>query len=887
MTLSPARLVRRLRALLSRSRFDRDLDEEMQLHVDQLIARFRAGGLDETEARLRALREFGAIEQLREQARDARGVRPIEDFGRDLKIGLRALRHRPAFTAVLVITLGVGMGGSTAIFGVVNGILLKPLPYREADRLAVVWQHDRKTGDDRQEVAPANFLDWRERSRAFECLTATEPFGLDWRSPEGPIYLPTALVYEGFFDVFETSPLLGRGFRPDEYIQGRSDVVVLGYSLWRTRFGGTDDIIGRVLTLDGRPHTVVGVMPEGFSIPSDDVVWAPKVLQGWEKQSRTSNFYSVYGRLRPDVTIDQAAADLAAIAEQLSREYVKTNASVGVALVPLVEQIVGTVRKALWLLFGGVVLVLAVVTANVASMQLARAAARGREFAVRAALGAGVGRVARQLLAENVLLGVCGTALGFGLAWVGIAALRSMAPVDLPRTAELRADGGMLLFATILGFVTVVLTGIGPTLIAARARLQTALGQGGRGLTSARFMARTQAALVVFQFAASLVLLVGAGLLIRSFVLILTEDRGFRTEGVAIVTVQSWSYYTTPAARAQFVQDVEGRLSSLPGITAVGMTSSVPLMETISAEQAPLTIVGEPALVAGQNAPLVQFAVATTGFFQAFGIPLRQGRWFDSHDHADTQPVAVVNETFVRRYLSTGSPIGRRIALANLRGGPQTGPMNREIVGVVADVRRLALHEAPRPTVYIPHAQLPVGANAFVVWGAGRPADLLGQLKQAIGEANPIIPIHNQTTMAELVGDSLRHRRFLLAILGGFAVMALDLAAAGLFGLMSFVTAQRTREFGIRMALGAERRHVVSLVLTRGLMLATVGIALGLVGCLELTQFLASMLYRVTPIDPMTFVIAAAVLASTAILASLIPAWRASGTDPIAALREE
>ncbi len=549
------------------------------------------------------------------------------------------------------------------------------------------------------------------------------------------------------------------------------------------------------------------------------------------------------GGLRPGVSAAKAESDLAGVAVGLSQEYPRSNANVGVAVVALPEQIIGRARKALLLLLGAVSLVLAVVTASVASMQLARAASREREFAVRSTLGAGPGRVARQLLAENLLLAGFGTALGFALARLLLDGIRALAPANLPRVSELRANGDVLFFAARLSLLTVLSTGLLPVLIAARAQLQTGLVQGGRGATSGRALARTQGALVVFQLCTSLVLLIGAGLLIRSFVSVLGQERGFRSEGVVAVTVQSWSYYPKPPERVAFVRDVVERLKALPGVKAAGMTSSLPLQETIGAEQAPLTIEGAPPLAAGETPPLVHFTIATSGLFDTLGIPLRQGRVFDARDDASAVPVALVNQAFARRHLPEGDPLGRRIALGGSAANRQTGPVTREIVGVVGDVRRFALHEEARPGVYVPHAQMPTGANAFVVWGQASPSDLLGSTRRAIWQLNPTLPIDRETTMAELVGASVRERRFLLALLSAFAAMALGLAAAGLFGLMSYLTGQRTREFGVRMALGAARGQVVSLVLSGGIRLAATGLALGLVGALALTRVLSGLLY--------------------------------------------
>ncbi len=749
-----------------------------------------------------------------------------------------------------------------------------------------VWQHDLDAGEDRQEVSPANFLDWRERVTTFEHLVAMEPYGLNWQSPEGPIYLSTQLVSEGFFDAFGAQPLLGRTFILDEHDRGRGDVVVLGYMLWRTRFGGAPDVVGRVLTLDDRPHTVVGIMSEGFAVPSDDVVWAPKVLQGWEEEARTSNFYLVFGRLRPDASISEAAAELDTVATQLAREYPRTNASTRIALVPLVNQMVGRIRGALWLLFGAVGLVLAVVTAAIASLQLARAVTRRREFAVRSALGAGVGRVTRQLVAENAIVAVVGAGASFGVAYLALEAIRVLAPPTVPRLTELRADAVVLLVATCLSALVVVATGVLPALVAARSRLQLALSSGGRAVAGTSSLTPVQGLLVILQGSASLMLLVGAGLLLRSFVAILEQPAGFRTEQVSVVSVQSWDAYADGAGRARFVNDVSERLARVPGIRAAGMASSVPLMEGIGAEFAPVTIADAPPLPAGEDPPLVRVTVTGGNLFAALAIPLRAGRLPETRDDATRVPVALVNEAFVRRFLPDGNPLARRIVVGGSFGRSQT-LVTCDIIGVVGDVRQSALHEAPQPGVYVPHAQHPTGANALIAWGDAAPAALLEQMRRVVWEVNPALPIYLETTMDELVRASVRDRQFVLVLVGGFAGLALALAAAGVFGLVSFVTAQRTREFGVRLALGADRRKVVSMVLRRGLGLAALGILGGWLGALLLTRWLSAMLFNVSPFDPVTLVVSGGVLALSALVASLYPAWQAARTDPIGALREQ
>lgn len=874
------KMLRRLRALAFRRRLERELDDELRFHLEMETDKRRREGLADREARRRARLAFGSIERFREETRDARGVRPLEDLARDLRLGARVLIERPGFTLVVLAILGLGVGGSAAIFGAVDGILLTPLPYPDPNRLVAVWEHDRVSGDDRIEVAPANFLDWRERSDAFEHLVSAEPYGFDWRRPEGAVPLQAWLVSEHFFETAGVPAFLGRTFRADEHFEGKAAVVVLGYDLWRTTFAADLDVVGRVLDLEGSPYEVIGVMPEGFALPDDGAVWAPKLWQGWEAESRTSNFYSAYGRLGAGVTLEQGQAEMDAIAAQLAGEHPGSNAAAGVALVPMAEQLLGRVRRALLLLLAAVGMFLLVVTANVASMQLARAAGRTREFALRGALGAGRFRVARELLVENLLLGTAGAVLGFGVAYLALGALRSLAPSGVPRVHELQADGDVLLFAILVSLGAVLATGLLPTAIAARTRLSTSLFEGGRTSSGGRWIGRVQAGLVVCQLGLSVMLLIGAGLLVRSFVSLLGEDRGFRTEGVVAGAVHAWDY---PAVdRVAFTSRVIERLQSSTGVAAAGMTSSLPLLEAIGADQGDLAFPEQP-LGPDESAPRVHYSGVTPGYFEVMGIPLLRGRLLDSRDGPADLPVALVDEAFVEQYWGPGvEPLGRRFALSS-----QGPPLAREVVGVVGNVRGEALHLRPRPTVYIPHAQYPTGANVFVVLGRSAPENLLDLLARTVADANPLLPVSRAISLPDLVGGSVQERRFLMALLSGFAALALGLAAAGIFGLMSYTIAERTREIGVRIALGADRRTVVTMILRSSGALAAAGIGLGVLAARGLTRVLEGMLYAVDPLDPVTFVAGAVVLLLTALAASAVPALRAARTDPVRALQAE
>ncbi|HKP28661.1 MAG TPA: ABC transporter permease [Gemmatimonadales bacterium] len=874
--LSPRRILRRLRALLSREQLDRELDDEIHFHLEMDADAARRHG---QEAPGRA--SLGNVPLVKDEVRDVRGVRPVEDFLADVRLAVRGLIRRPTFTLASLATFALGAGGVAAVFGAINGILLRPLPYPEPDRMVVVWEWN-NSHSRQQEASPGNFLDWRERATAFEYLVAAEPYGLDWQSPDGPVYLSTWLVTENFFEAFGVKPMLGRTFRRDEHQQGRGRVVVLGWSKWQRQFGGDPNVIGRIITLDGSPWEIIGVMPRAFdAMDGNDLLWAPKVLTGWEPTARTSPFWTVVGRIKPGVTIEQGGADLRRVAAQLGAEYPRTNASIDAVLVPITEQVVGSARRALWLLLGAVGVLLMVAGANVTGLQLARALDRGREFAVRAALGATSHRMVRQLVTESFVLAGLGSLLGFALAFGGLGVIRRLAPPAVPRPDQLQADLPVLLVAIAVGLITALVSGLAPALSASRSNAALGLTMGGRAFTAGPLARRVRATLVGGQFAFALMLLVGAGLLFRSFVAILTQDRGFQSDHVLVTVTQAWGYFPTPEARAEYVRQASERLRQVPGVVAVGMTSSIPLNEFIGAETGLVAIAGQ--ATGAADLPEVHAVIATGGYFDALRIPLRGGRVFSDNDRATTTAVAVVNDAFVRRFFPGESPIGRRITL----GIARTPKTEREIIGVVADVRRHALHQEARPAVYVPHAQAPTGAAGFVIRTQADPDRMTEAVKGVFAGLSASMPVSKVTTMDRLVGESLRERRFLLTLLAGFALAGICLAATGIFGVMSYITGERTREIGVRMAFGADRARVLGMVLGDGTRIAGAGIVAGLLGALLTSRILTGMLYGVRALDPITFVGGALLLLAVGFAATWIPARRAAGLDPVEALRSE
>ncbi len=797
---------------------------------------------------------------------------------RDLRYALRALRRSPGFALVAILTLAIGIGATAAIFSAIDGILLRPPPYPDSDRLVVVMQTDVAAGGDPGDVAPGNFLDWRERSRSFEVLAAVEPFGMDYMGPEGPQALPTWRVSEGFFRVAGVPALLGRTFEPSDHVPGAVPVVVFGHDRWLESFGGDPGLVGRTLDLDGTATTVVGVMPPGFELPSGRDVWTPKTISEAERDFRTTAYWQVFGKLAPEAGIEAAQDDMARVARELAQELPSTNAGVGAVVVPLRNHLVQSVRGALLLLFAAVGLVLLIACANVANLLMARAARRERELAVRTALGATRGRLLGQLATESLVLAALGSLGGLFLAWMGIAALQTLSPAGIPRLETLAIDLRVVTFAIVLAGGTALLFGLAPALHASRTDLRRRIGAGVSASPQAR---RFRSGLVVAELALATVLLIGAGLLGRSFAAVLDVDRGYASERVLALSVQTWQYYPTGPNRAAFVAETVERVARLPGVEAAGVTSSLPLTAGIGPEQATYVVHGASASLDGDEHTTLA-AVVTDGYFDALRIPLRSGRRFTPEDRADAVPVALVDETFAWRLWPGEEALGRRLTVRF--AGP---PRDVEIVGVVGTVRHRDLEEDPRPIVYLSHAQFPTGALHFTVRTTADPLSVVGAAQDEIWVMNPTMPISAVTTLDALVADAVRERRFGLVLLFAFAGCALVLAAVGTYGLLSYEAGRRSGEIGLRIALGAGEGRVIRMVVGQGLAFGVAGVLLGAALTFPFTRGLSAYLFGVGAADPLTTVVVGALLVGVAALASYLPARRAANVDPMVALRTE
>jgi putative ABC transport system permease protein len=878
--ITPHAVWYRIRALLRKSAVERDVDNEVAFHLDMETEQLVARGVDRSEARRRAIRRFGDTTRVREECLDTRGVRPVQDLAQDLHIGARMLRRSPGLTVVSVVTLAVGIAATTTIFSVVDGVLLKPFPYEDAGRLVTLRQRSLTEGtfDD---AAPGNFLDWRERTRTLEQLSAAVPYSMDHLMADGMTSLPMWLVSAEFFPLLGTPARLGRTFRPDEFTPGSDRVIVLGDAAWRERFGADSGIVGKTITLDGAPFLIVGVMPRSFRWPSGRDTWVPLTITDEERNVRRGGWWVTLGRLRPGTTIDGARREMSIIASELAAAYPATNRDTGVEVTALEDALLGSSRTALAMLAAAVALLLIIACANVANIVLGRSIARAREFAIRGALGARPSRLGRQMITEVLLVAVLGTVLGVLVATWALDFVRTVSPRDIPRIDELAIDVRVIAFAAFTAVVVAILAGALPAVWVARGNLGEALKEGGRASRSGPRTRAIRTTLAIGQVTLATVLLVGAGLLTRSFVSLLRVERGYDTSNVAVGTVQAWQHYRDPAARAEFVRQAVERLSGLPGVTAAGVTSSLPLSPPIGASDAEFVLEGD-ARPAASEWPTVHLAVVTPSYFDAMRTPIRRGRPLDDRDRANTTPVVLVNQTFARRYFPQGDPIGRRVVV---RFGRMENEASREIVGVVADMRHEGLHAAPHPTLFVPHAQLPFGGLTFVVRAERNPATALRGLRAELAALNSAMPIEDATTLDSRLSESLRTRRFQLAMLVAFALAALVLAAIGVYGVISHATAERTHEIGVRVALGAQARSIIGAVMRGGLTMVGVGVVLGAIAAAAAGRALSAMLFDTTAHDAATYVLVAMVILVTSVIATAVPALRAVRVEPTEALR--
>jgi putative ABC transport system permease protein len=804
----------------------------------------------------------------------------MENFVRDLRTSLRTLARKPGFTIVVVLMLAVGIATNTAIFSVVNGVLLRALPYQQDDRIVTLWQTAPKRGVDREETSPANYFDWQEQSQSFEQFGMAEPWGHLLTGEAEPEANRSWVVSPGFFEALGARPMLGRIFLPEEYQAGGSDVVVIGYNWWQSHFGGDRNLIGRKLTFNNQPTTVVGIMPPDFEYPPGRQLWAPRPRRDNDMQNRGRTFIFIVGRLKPGRTIEQAQQEMNAISARLGEQYPQTNAGVGVMLLPLRQILFGDVRPALLVLFGAVGLVLLIACANVANLLLARAAERQREFAIRSTLGASRSRMVRQLMTESLILAGLGGIGGVLLSSWLIQVIVALSANRLPRLEQINLNPIVLLFASSISLLTALLFGLAPALQNTRLNLQDVLKESTHTTTAGGARQHFRRALVVTQVAVAFVLLVGAGLLARSFKALLEVDPGFAANKALTLEVQLGR--RTTEQRTTFLNQTLEKLEAMPGVAGAGAASALPFSDNQVAQPTTIRIEGHPS-VSPEGDATTNLISVTPDYFHALRVPLISGRLLTRFDTKDV-PVAVINHTMALRYWPDEDAIGKKVSFHSY-GGDFTA----EIVGIVGDTRTAGLETKPKPEMFVSHASAIGYPNSmtYFVRTATDPVTMLPAVKDKIREVNKEQAFSSVATIDELVARSLNQRRFNLLLLASFAVLALILAGVGLYGLISFMTAQRTGEIGIRMAFGADRSRVLKLVIVQGMALTLAGIAIGLLASLALTRLMQSLLFGISATDPLTFVVIAFVLSAVPLLACYIPARRATKVDPMVALRYE
>lgn len=877
--MSLSSLLRRWRALTHRDEMEQELDEEMRFHLERDIEQNIKSGMTPEDARYAALKSFGGVDQSKEECRSARGVELMENMSRDVTYSLRVLLKSYGFTIVVILTLALGIGANTAIFSFANGILLRPLPYPQSDRLVVLDETALKRGVTSMSVSYPNFLDWREQNTVFEDVATYYGTGRFALSGAGePVQIRGTRISHGLFEVLRVPPQLGRTFTANEDRPEEDAVVILGHDLWQRTFGGDPNILGKKITISNRAHTVIGVMPRGFRFPQISELWVPLALTT-KSFTRNDHGLQSIARLKDGVSLMQAQSEMNNIAARIEQQNPVTNEGLGVSVMSLHHYLSGDYREGLLILLGVVGCVLLVACVNVANLMIARGTARQREFALRSALGASRWRIVRQLLFESLLLAIVGGVLGFVLSIWALRLLISAIPFQLPFWMNFNVDLRVLGFTIGITLLTGLIFGAAPALQSSRVDLNDALKEGGRGSTGGR--TRLRSLLVVTEIALSLVLLVGAGLMIQSFLRLRRVNIGLDPTNVltASVVLPQTKYREQDQRRAFFKQLVE-RMRHLPGVEAASATGTLPLSGGNWGRS--LTVEGYPVLSVGQ-APAIQHTVVTPGYFRTMGIALLAGRDFTDGDTKDGPDITIVDERLARQYWPNESPIGKRVRF----GPPEDNEPWHTVIGVVSAVRHQRVEEDTRQSVYLPHQKIPVTGMALVARTSSNPTDFSGAIRREVAQLDADLPVSQIATMDEVVAESIWQPRLYTMLFAIFAGGALALALIGIYGVMAFLVQTRTHEIGVRMALGATARDVFKLIVGRGMKLTVVGIVIGVGGAIAFTRWMQSLLFNTSSTDPITFVLISFLLSLAAFLACYIPARRAAKVDPLVALRYE
>jgi len=874
-----------------------DLDAELQHHIDGRVEEYKAAGLSESEARERAQAAFGDVDDIRARcaAEDGRRKRrpkrerktePMTSTVQDLKLAARVLLKRPGYTAAILATLVLGIGATTAIFSVVNGVLLQPLPHPNPEELVLIYEVDGRGSffEDRNPVTPANFKDWQEQNRVFRQMAAFQNYLVTYTGDGDPERVMGGWGTADFFSILGVSPLLGRSFLPADMITGAPDVILLSYDFWTTRLSSDSSVIGQTIRVGNSTPEVVGVLPQGFEfLDSDFAVYSPLRMTDSQLQNRRGHWMRVIARMNPGVTIDAAQKDMDRVFAGLLESYPEFLRGWAINVLSMTDEVVGDIRPALLVLLGAVGLVLLIAAVNVANLMLARATVEQREMAIRAALGAGRKRLIAQKLTESVVLAFAGGSLGFALSAIGTKALVALAPQSLPNVERIGVDARVLIFALAVSVLTGVLFGIVPALYASNTDASTQIREGGRSSTGTVGHRRLRASFVVIQLALSLVLLISAGLMLTTFIRLMRVDPGFESKGLLTMrlTIPA-SQYPTRAVQGTFYEQLLSEIQALPGVQSAGVSRFLPMGEAEWTWS--VYFEGDPPPAEGEKRDY-GYHVVSPDYFRTMGITLKRGRHLNPSDNADAPPVMIVNEAFVHRFFPNGGEaLGKRMSIL----GREQNYM--EIVGVVEDVHQTSLDVEPLPAYYGSYAQIPwdwfITEMGLAVRTFGDPKSLVPSVRDVIRRVGREVAVNDIRPMQDRVVQSVARSRFAMVLLGLFAVVAMSLAVVGIYGVISYSVGQRSQEIGVRMAMGAEPRRIIGLVIKQGAVLTAVGIGAGLVGAVALTRFQSSLLYGVTSADPLTYAGLALLLGLVALLATYLPARRASRVDPMRVLRE-
>jgi predicted permease len=890
-------LLFRLRALFRRDELDSDLADELSFHIEREAQKYVQSGLPPNEALRRARQRFGGLDQVKEGCQDARGVRLAETMAQDVRYGVRILSKSPGFTAIAVLTLALGLGASTAVFSLVNAILLKPLPYPNPERIVMPWRlapPGLNLGFAEYPWGRVDFLHIAEQVQTFESIGAFKSDSFNLTGSGEPALLKGLRASAGFFPSLGVKPILGRTFRSDEDTPGHEHEAILSYKLWATRFSADPGVLDRAIDLNGAPYKVVGVMPAGFSFPRAEEMpggflfpreaelWVPLALDTGALIPNEPSELAVISRLKPGGTIQQAQIEMDLFRSWQENQNPRAKGWYSSHVTPLAGQIAGGTQRPLLLIFAAVAVVLLIACSNVASLLLTRSIGRKREFTIRAALGAGRARLARQLLTESLILAAAGGLGGMLFAQAGVSFVKAFGPSNIPRLSEVSIDPLVLGFGLAITLITGVLFGLAPAIGAARHDVVESLKEGAQRAGGSPRTQRLRKGLLVSQVSLAMVLVVAAGLLARTFSRLLEVNAGFNASNVLTFELSlPSSKYSDTARIVSLYNNALHSLQTLPGVESAGIVETIPMDG--AADSTGIRIPGHLA-ADDKEIPYANYTIASPGYLEAVGTPILRGREFLETDTADSPPVTVINNAMAKKYWPGEDAIGKQVGPGSLKYPLMT------IVGIAADVKHLTLREEPGPEMYVLYTQKPwpsMQTMQVALRARGNPDSMMSSVRQAIGSLDPDLPLAKVSTLRAIVDNSMASQRFAMLLLASFGAIALLLASIGMYGVISYSVAQRVQEIGVRVALGADRQDILGMVLGQGARLAGLGIAIGLVAAFAATRLMTSFLYGVRPTDPLTFVGVSLLLIGVALLGCYLPARRALRVDPMTALRSE